>query len=72
DKLAKELGTTLPKLSLAWCAKNPNVSTVILGASKTSQLKENLAAIDVLPLLTNKVMDKIETILDNKPIQPQY
>jgi aryl-alcohol dehydrogenase-like predicted oxidoreductase len=72
DKLAKELGTTLPKLSLAWCAKNPNVSTVILGASKTTQLKENLASIDILPLLTSKVMSKIETILDNKPILPQY
>lgn len=72
DALAKELGTTLPKLGIAWCTKNPNVSTAILGASKPSQLKENLTAIEVLPLLTAEVMDKIEQILQNKPVQPMF
>lgn len=72
DSLAKELGTSLPKLSIAWCIKNPNVSTAILGASKTMQLKETLSSIDVLPLLTAEVMTKIDEILDNKPVLAQY
>jgi aryl-alcohol dehydrogenase-like predicted oxidoreductase len=62
----------LPKLGIAWCAKNPNVSTVILGASKTEQLKETITSLDVLPLLTNEVMEKIEKILQNKPVQPLF
>src|ERR687897_554476 len=48
-KISDELGCSVGQLSLAWCAKNPNVSTVILGASKLEQLKENLGALDVLP-----------------------
>ncbi|MCY7411380.1 MAG: aldo/keto reductase [Chitinophagales bacterium] len=59
--IADELGISLAKMSLAWCLKNPNVSTVILGATKTEQLKENLTALDVIPLLTDEVMKKIET-----------
>jgi aryl-alcohol dehydrogenase-like predicted oxidoreductase len=71
--LAESLGTTLALLSLAWCLKNPNVSTVILGASKTHQLTENLKAFYVVPKLTTEVLDKIEAIsLKNKPEQPQY
>jgi voltage-dependent potassium channel beta subunit len=65
--LAKELGTSASKLSVAWCLKNPNVSTVILGASKVYQLEETLQSLEVLPLLTSEVMDKIEGILQNKP-----
>lgn len=72
DGLAKELGTTLPKLAIAWTVKNPNVSTTILGASKVEQLKETITSLDVVPLLTNEVMAKIETILDNKPVLAQY
>ncbi len=72
DVVAKEIGTTLPKLGIAWCAKNPNVSTVILGASKPEQLKETVTALDVLPLLTPEVMEKIEGILQNKPLQPLF
>lgn len=72
DVLAKELGTTLPKLGIAWCVKNPNVSTAILGASKPEQLKENLTSLEVLPLLTNEVMEKIEIILQNKPVQAMF
>lgn len=71
-ELAKQLGTSLPKLSIAWCAKNPNVSTVILGASKPEQLKETLSSLEVLPLLTNEVMTQIEGILQNKPVLAQY
>lgn len=66
--LAKELGTSLPKLSIAWCVKNPNVSTAILGASKPEQLQETITALEVLPLLTAEVCEKIEVILQNKPV----
>ncbi|MBB5637496.1 voltage-dependent potassium channel beta subunit [Pedobacter cryoconitis] len=70
--LADELNVPLAKLSLAWCLKNPNVSTVILGASKTEQLKENLTTLNVLPLLTAGVMEDIENIMQTKPVQPQF
>lgn len=66
-KVAGDLGTTMPRLALAWCLKNPNVSTVILGASKVSQLEDNLKASEVVDQLTEEVMGKIEGILDNKP-----
>ncbi len=69
---ALELGTTLPKLGVAWCLKNPNVSTVILGATKEEQLIETLQAEDCVQLLTPEIMEKIESILQNKPIHPQY
>ncbi len=65
--IAEELGTTLPKLALAWCVKNPHVSTVITGASRVSQVEENMQALDVAPQLTDDVMEKIEAVLDNKP-----
>lgn len=70
--LANELGTTMPKLGIAWCLKNNNVSTVILGASKTKQLKETLTAIDDLEKLNDEAMSQIESILDNKPEQPDF
>lgn len=70
--LADELGVPLAKLSLAWCLTNPNVSTVILGASKTEQLKENLTAIEVVPMLTPEVLTKIEDIMQTKPALPQF
>ena len=63
EKVAQELGTSMPKLSIAWCAKNPNVSTVILGASKPHHLAETLTSLEVLPLLTNDVMSTIDSIL---------
>ena len=69
---AQELGTTMPHLALAWCLKNPNVSSVITGATKVSQLESNLKALDTVPLLTDEVMDKIEEILDNKPQFSKY
>ncbi len=71
-KLAKELGISMPLLALAWCLKNENVSTVILGASKTSQLEENLKATDAKEKLTDEVMERIEGILDNKPKKPAF
>ena len=70
--LANEIGTTLPRLALAWCLKNPNISTVITGASKVEQLKENLHALEVMPLLTEEILTKIEEVLLNKPIQSTF
>ena len=65
--LAKELGTTLPRFALAWCLKNPNVSTAIMGASRVEQLQDNMQALEVVARLTPEVMEKIEGILGNKP-----
>jgi voltage-dependent potassium channel beta subunit len=65
--VAQELGCSLAQLALAWCLKNPNVSTVITGASKVPQVTENMKALDILPKLTPDVMDRIEKILSNKP-----
>lgn len=72
SKLAADLGVSLPKLAIAWCLKNENVSTVILGASKASQLEETLKSFEVLELLTEDVMEKIEEILGNKPVHPTF
>ena len=58
--IADELGCTLAQLALAWCTKNPNVSTVITGASRASQVVENFAALDVVPALTPEVLDRID------------
>ena len=58
--LSRDLACPLPQLAVAWCLKNPDVSTVILGASNPDQLGENLQALDALPLLTDEVMDRIE------------
>lgn len=71
-KMADELETSLPKLAVAWCAKNPNVSSVILGASKVHHLQETLESLEVLPLLTAEIMEQIEGILGNKPASPQF
>jgi aryl-alcohol dehydrogenase-like predicted oxidoreductase len=60
--IAEGLGTSLPRLAIAWCLKNPHVSTVILGASRVEQLEENLGALDLLDRLTPAVMQKIEAI----------
>lgn len=70
--LADELGVSLPKLAIAWCLKNENVSTVILGASKTSQLDETLTSLETVDVLTEDVMNRIESILDNKPELPPF
>lgn len=65
--LANEIGCTLPQLALAWTLKNPNVSTSITGASKVSQVVENMKACEVVDQLTSDVMEKVEEILENKP-----
>lgn len=71
-ELAQKLGISLPELSIAWCLRNPNVSTVILGATKLNQLKENLKSLDAVSLIDDSVMQKIEKIMVNKPVMPLY
>jgi voltage-dependent potassium channel beta subunit len=63
ETLAAEIGLSLPHLALAWCLKNPTVSSVILGASRIEQLQENLKALEALPKLTPDVMEKIDEIV---------
>jgi aryl-alcohol dehydrogenase-like predicted oxidoreductase len=65
--LAKEVGLPVHHLALLWCLNNPHVSTVILGASKTAQLEDNLSALKSKGKLTPDVIEQIETIMGNKP-----
>lgn len=65
--VASDLGCTTAQLALAWCLKNPNVSTVITGASRPEQVVENMKAADIVDKLTPEVMEHIEQILGNKP-----
>lgn len=64
--IAQELGTSLPRLAIAWCLKNPHISTVILGASRVEQLRENLGAIDLVEQLTPEVMQRLDAL--SKPV----
>ena len=72
SELADKLDITTAALSIAWCLKNPNVSTVILGATKKQQLLANLKSLDALPKLTTEVMEKIESIIKTKPTLPDF
>jgi len=65
--VAQELNTTLATLAVAWCIHNPNVTTTILGATQEQQLMENLKAIEIYPLLTKEIMEKIDEIMGNRP-----
>lgn len=65
--VAEALNTSLATLAIAWCIHNPNVTTAILGATKESQLTENLKALDVYQQLTPDLMSKIDTIMGSKP-----
>lgn len=70
DKLkpvAERLGCSLAQLAIAFCVANPHVSTVILGATKSSQLDENVKALEVVPKLTPEIMADIEAIVGSKP-----
>jgi aryl-alcohol dehydrogenase-like predicted oxidoreductase len=66
SEVAKELGGNVAQLAIAWVNKNPRVSTVILGASKLSQLQDNLGALALTPKLTPEVLARIDTI--SKPL----
>jgi aryl-alcohol dehydrogenase-like predicted oxidoreductase len=60
--IADELGVSLTQFSLAWCAMNPHVSTVMTGASNAAQVRENMTALDVMPLLTPEIMERVDLI----------
>lgn len=70
--VADDLGCALAELAVAWCISNLYVTTAILGATKRSQLEQNLKALDVLPKLTGEVLKRIDDIMQNKPQQPEY
>lgn len=69
--LADELGTNTARLAIAWTLKNPNVSTVITGASRTEQIHDNMRSLEVVEQLDEEMMARIEEILDNKPEGPK-
>jgi voltage-dependent potassium channel beta subunit len=64
--IANDLGCSMAQLALAWCLKNPHVSTVITGASRPEQVAENMKALDVAPLLTSDVLQRIDDVLEGK------
>jgi voltage-dependent potassium channel beta subunit len=70
--IAEDLGTNMPRLAIAWCLKNPNVSSVITGSSRVDQLRDNLQSLDLIKDLTGDVMDRIEGVLANKPRLPEF
>jgi voltage-dependent potassium channel beta subunit len=70
--IADHLSISMPQLAIAWCLKNNNVSTVILGASKVEQLEENLDAVNKLHLLSTDMMMQIDEVLSNKPVIPEF
>ncbi len=72
SSLADELGISMAQLSIAWCIKNPNVTTAILGASRKEQLLENLKALDATENLNADVMKRIEDIVQTKPVLPEF
>jgi aryl-alcohol dehydrogenase-like predicted oxidoreductase len=65
--IADDLGASIAQLAIAWCLHNPHVSSVITGASKPSQVTENMKALDLYEKLTPEVIERIEAILQNKP-----
>jgi voltage-dependent potassium channel beta subunit len=65
--LSKQLGVSMASLSIAWCIKNPHVTSAILGATKKEQLLDNLKSIEVMGRLTPDVLEKIENIMQTKP-----
>jgi len=67
EPIAKNLDCTMAQLALAWCLKNPNVSTVITGATRPEQVVENMKAADIVPKLEPEVMEQIEQVLENEP-----
>lgn len=70
--LAAEIGISMAEMSIAWCTLNPNVSSVILGATRRSQLEQNLGALNAREKLTPEVVQRIEEIVKTKPTLPEY
>jgi aryl-alcohol dehydrogenase-like predicted oxidoreductase len=71
EPVARDIGCTTAQLALAWCLKNPNVSTVITGASRPEQVTENMKALEIAPKLDSDILEKVEAILGNRPQQAQ-
>jgi voltage-dependent potassium channel beta subunit len=67
EPIAKDLGCSMAQMALAWCLKNPNVSTVMTGASRPEQVAENMKAVEVVSKLNSDVMERIEKVLGNRP-----
>jgi voltage-dependent potassium channel beta subunit len=67
QSIAGDLGASMAQLALAWCLKNPNVSTVITGASRVAQIHENMKALELVEKLSPAVMENIDALLQNKP-----
>jgi len=67
EPFAKELNCTMAQLALAWCLKNPNVSTAITGATRPEHVTENMKAEEVVGKLSSEVMDRLDAVLGNKP-----
>ena len=70
--LADKLGTSLATLSIAWCIRNPNVTTAILGATKREQLEQNFKALELYPKLGDEVLKEIDEIMGTKPVLPEH
>ena len=66
EPIAKELGGTVAQLALAWCLKNPFVSTVITGASRVEQVTENMKASEVVDKITPEIMERIDVVFEVK------
>lgn len=72
ERIAKDLNASLATFSIAWCIRNPNVTTAILGATREEQLTENLKALDVYPQLTLDIMEAVDQIMGTAPEQTEY
>ena len=72
SNLAKELDISMAQLSIAWCIKNPHVTTAILGATRKEQLLENLKALEAAEKLTKEIMQQVDDIVQTKPAVPEY
>jgi len=72
NNVAQQLGISMPQLSIAWCIKNPNVTTAILGATSKQQLLENLGSQEAAEKLTAEVMQQIDDIVQTRPVLPEY
>lgn len=70
--VADKLNCTMAALSIAWCIKNPDVTTAILGATKKEQLYDNIKALEVMANLSKEIMDEIEAIIETKPVLAEY
>lgn len=71
EPIARSLGCTQAQLAIAWCVKNVFVSTVITGASRVSQVRENMKALEISKKLTPDILKKIDEVLGNKPVRPK-